>query len=366
MDKVRKIRNLLKKFREEDLTLAEAEDLAAFLEKGDESAELRNELDEIWQQSGSDEIEIPSAQMIARLKKHILLPGSGSRLSEKKSLVQWARPFIRYAALIICTAGLTWLVKDVATRRAFIEISDKVPEAFNDISVPFGSKTRVVLPDGSIVNLNSGSSLRYPARMDSTLRYAFIKGEAFFDIKRDPRHPFIVKTNDLTIKVLGTKFNVKSYEDERTVETTLVSGTIEIFSRKGIKSDKQKILVMKPNQQAIFERQSGKIAISEIPENPAIEDFRPMKRQVHKKVDVNTIIAWKDNRLLFRDESFAELSRKLERWYDVEIEIQDKDLAGALFSGIFERETIEQALDALRLATPFEYKMNKNKIIISK
>jgi len=366
MDMLHNIKYLLKKLKEDDLSLSETQELASHLEKGDLNEELKKELTEIWQDSEQDDIEVPSGQMLARLKRHLQIAEPGNALPKKSPFVRLIRPFFRYAALIVFTAGFTWIIKDRTTRRDFIDISPTPAEAFNDISVPLGSKTRVVLPDGSVVNLNSGSSLRYPARMDSSLRYAYVEGEAFFDIRKDSRHPFYVKTRDITIKVLGTKFNVKSYADEKTVETTLVSGKIEILSVKGIKSDKQQILVMKPNQQAIFQRLSGEIVISELPENSPEQEIRPVERRVFKKVDVNTIIAWKDNRLLFRDESFDELSRKLERWYDVDIEIQDKDLAKALFSGIFENETIEQALDALKLATPFKYKMNKNKIIISK
>jgi ferric-dicitrate binding protein FerR (iron transport regulator) len=200
--------------------------------------------------------------------------------------------------------------------------------------------------------------------MDSTFRYAYLEGEAFFDIKKDQRHPFFVKTNEITIRVLGTKFNVKSYADEKTIETTLVSGSIEIFNNREPSPGERQVLVLKPDQRAIFAKQSGDIAISADAENS--KEIKSMMPRVQKQIDVMPVIAWKDNRFFFRDEKFGVLSRKLERWYNVEIVIQDEELANTIFSGIFEKETIEQALQALQIATPFHYKMNKSKIIITK
>ena len=367
MNKLNRIKELLKKFKEEDLLPSEAQDLASLTHNRDESDDFEAELEELWQESAVNNREdIPSERILARLKQMIPEAITKPGDKEKVSLIRMISPYFRYAAVIIFTAGLTWFVMDISVHHKVPIIPDNIHEAFNEISVPHGSKSRIVLPDGSVINLNSGSTLRYPARLDSTLRYAYIEGEAFFDVKKDPRNPFIVKTRDITIKVLGTKFNVKSYSDEKTVETTLVSGSIEIFSNQKPASDKPLVLVLKPNEQAVFEKLSGDIVISERPENMVKKRSKSDKPfQVQKNIDVDPVIAWKDNRLPFRDESFADLARKLERWYNVEIVIQDKELAQALFSGIFERETIEQALDALKLATPFEYKMNKNKIIIS-
>jgi transmembrane sensor len=366
MDTLRNVKDLLRKFKVGELTQPEAQELASLSENGDQCDELRDVLEEFWQNPESGPEDIPTAQMLKRLKRQIRVTEEGAGSSVKNFRINMLKQIVKYAAIVLVTAGLTWLLKDRAERRAFIEIAGKSAETFNEISVPMGSKTRVVLPDGSVVNLNSGSLLRYPSSLDSTRRYAYLEGEAFFDIKKDPRHPFVVKAGNITIKVLGTKFNVKSYGDEKTIETTLVSGTIEIFSTQGKKYGNHRILVLKPNQQAVFERKTGEIAISEIPENLVKKELKSVKPRVQKKIDVNTVIAWKDNRLLFRDESFTEVSRKLERWYNVEIEIQDKELANALLSGIFERETIEQALEALKLATPFAYTMDKNKIIITK
>jgi ferric-dicitrate binding protein FerR (iron transport regulator) len=285
------------------------------------------------------------------------------RVSPIKKLI----PFIKYAAVIIFSVGLTWFAKDFYIYSKHEPLANSLSEAHSEISVSYGSKSKLILPDGSLVYLNSGSTIRYPARFDHSTRNVYLDGEAFFDVKKDPLNPFYVETRDITIKVLGTKFNIKSYCDENTIETTLVTGSIELFSNRNIISNKKPLIVLKPKQQAIFEKQTGEISISDQTENPGKTTIKPVRSLlVQSKIDVNPVIAWKDNRLIFREENFADLSRKLERWYDVEIKIQDEELARASFSGVFVNETIEQALNALKIATPFQYQMNKNNIIILK
>lgn len=367
MDNLENVNKLIGKFRTGSLSPAEAQELSAWIKKGADHPDLNRFLEENWQQAEIPAEQIPSERMAMRLQEQISRETAEPEMNARKSFLRLLQPILRYAALVLITAGLTWLVMHVGSRNGVPADKDLSAVPFSEIHVPYGSKTRVVLPDGSEVTLNSGSYLRYPATFDSLSRYAFIQGEAFFDIHKNARHPFIVKTNDITIKVLGTKFNVKSYTDEKTVETTLVSGSIEIYGNQKLSAEKSPVLLLKPNQQAIFEKQTGTIAIAEKERQARNQSIKPIKPfLVNKKVDVDPVIAWKDNRLIFRDESFATLSTKLERWYNVDIEIRDPELSSALFSGIFEKETVEQALNALRIATPFDYKMNKNTIIIFK
>ncbi len=362
-----KSKELLKKFKEGNLSPMENRELASIMKAGDQNDDLINEMEEIWAIDENPAEAVPTEHILAHLKKLTSQTENSEPRQGRTSRFAFIKPFLKYAALILITAGLTWFGSDVMYRRAVKDNRDAGRVANNEIFVPYGSKTRIVLPDGSVVTLNSGSYLRYPSTFDNVNRTAFIQGEAFFDIKKDTRNPFVVKTADITIKVLGTRFNVKSYSDEKTVETTLVSGSIEIYKNDSATVDYKRILILKPNQQAIYEKQTGDIAVSEKAEKANDKTLQPVKSfLVQKKVDLDPVIAWKDNRMIFRDESFSELSKKLERWYNVEIEIQNEDLSKALFSGIFEKETVEQALNALTIATPFEYKMNKNKIIINK
>lgn len=360
------IKDLIEKFREGRLSPLEAKELAMLAKKGDQTEGFKSLLDDIWQKSSDIEIETPSDSMLNRLigdiEKEVDLPAASGGKSVRLSL----NSYFKYAAIILLTMGITWFAKEYLDKKnkATVNSNNLVN---NEITVSYGSKSKVTLPDGSTVNLNSGSTLRYPAHFDKESRNVYIEGEAFFDVKKDPKHPFYVKTNSITIKVLGTRFNVKSYSDEKTVQTTLVSGTIEIYSNKKSLKEKDRLVVLKPNQQAICEIKKEEVVVSGSQPEPEKKEMEPIKSiSVNPKVDVIPVISWKDNRMVFRDEKFADLSQKLERWYNVEIEIKDENLRQALFSGIFVKETIEQALNALELATPFHYQMEKNHIVIYK
>jgi ferric-dicitrate binding protein FerR (iron transport regulator) len=362
-----KFTSLLEKFRNNELLPDEARELASLVKDGDDHPEVKNLMSDTWAMSENTAANIPTKRMLIRLRP-LLHPAAAERMHNPPG--RWfasIRPFYRYAALVFVTAGITWALQSL-----LVERKNPLPRAGkayrnNEVSVSYGSKSRIVLPDGSVVNLNSGSILRYPADFNANERGVFIEGEAFFDVKRNNSIPFYVKTRDITIRVLGTRFNVKSYSDDNVIETTLVSGTIEIYANQEVSTNQSRILVLKPNQQAIFRKQTGQLAVSGTGEKMESRKIKPARSLlVQKKTDLSPIISWKDNRLIFRDESFSDLSRRLERWYDVEIDIKDDELARAKFSGIFVRETIEQALNALKLATPFDYCMNKNKIVISK
>jgi transmembrane sensor len=122
--------------------------------------------------------------------------------------------------------------------------------------VPLGSKSMVILPDSSKVWLNSGSTLSYSFEKNKSLREVYLEGEGFFDIKKDPKKPFLVKTSGVTVKVLGTAFNVKAYPDEKTIETTVERGVVQVTPNISKNLINSKILIY-PHQKAIFNRQQN-------------------------------------------------------------------------------------------------------------
>ncbi len=348
------IEDLLRKFAAGNLSPRETKDFLEIINAGDDNEELKQIMTSVWDDVADSDMDVPSVKILEQLKEKIQSkePERFSIKAERKK-IQWL-VFLKYAAVVILTFGITWFIKDKSIREPKpIAWSQTARAAFSEISVAYGSKSKVVLPDGSVVSLNSGSKLRYPVHFDSKHRDVFIEGEAFFEVTKDPQNPFYVKTKGITVRVLGTTFNVKAYPDEKRVETTLVTGVVELYSNRQEIKEKNRLLVLKPNQQAAFEmnKESGDSIVS---------------MACNKIADVSTIIAWKDNKLIFRDERFDDIAQKLERWYNVEIEITDQRLKSTTLSGVFVKETIEQSLTALRLATPFEYKMEMNRIIISK
>jgi ferric-dicitrate binding protein FerR (iron transport regulator) len=216
------------------------------------------------------------------------------------------------------------------------------------VKAPLGSKTEVELSDGTKVWLNSGSEVHYPAIFDQNQRDIYLVGEAYFDVEKNEAAPFFVHTNDIDIRVLGTRFNVKSYPEEGLVETTLEEGLINI-NKKG--SDQ--VLQLKPREKATF--------VKNLEKQPAKGAERFV---ITENVDTELYTSWKNEKLVFKREKFADLAIKLERWYNVQISIGNKKLANEMVTGIFENESIEQALQALRISVPFKYEIKKNQITI--
>jgi transmembrane sensor len=159
--------------------------------------------------------------------------------------------FIQYAAVLILAMVSFSLINYFKERRLVSEI------AYHEIIAPNGSKVRLLLSDSTEVWLNSGSRIKYPENFASAQREVFLEGEAFFNVTHDKSSPFFIKTSDLSIKVLGTILNVKSYKNENLIETSLISGQIEIieFSDEGLVNESTVLL---PDQKALYNKENRK------------------------------------------------------------------------------------------------------------
>lgn len=195
----------------------------------------------------------------------------------------------------------------------------------------------ITLPDGSKVSLNSGSIIEIAHEFNKSNREVYLEGEAFFEVERDTARPFIVKTeSNLQVRVMGTSFNVKSYKSDHTIETTLVSGKVELIQN----NKKQHVIALSPNQKATFHKAEDKINIDQ--------------------VSTAEIISWKEGVLIFDNEPVQNVLNNLERWYDVEIRIKDKEINTYTFSGKVERKTkIEEVLELIEASSPVKYQYNE-------
>jgi transmembrane sensor len=232
-----------------------------------------------------------------------------------------------------------------------------------EIHSTMGSRVSFYLPDGSTGWLNSGSTLKYALNFNENRRVE-LEGEAYFDVVPDKFHPFFVRTSEIQIKVLGTTFNLKSYPEDKTVEATLLTGILEIQTLPEIQGSKQTV-ILKPHQKATFQRSTDQLVLGE--ERTNTESSQGIRAaRISNDVDAVPVISWKDHKLVFVNEPFESLLVKLERWYDVEITLLNNPADNLSYTGVFEKETVEQALRALELATPdFNYTINKNKITVS-
>ncbi len=217
--------------------------------------------------------------------------------------------------------------------------------AYNQVVSAKGQFFSLTLADGTKVWLNSETVLKYPVYFTEKQRIVYLSGEAYFDVTHNDTKPFIVKTPQLDIEVLGTKFNVSSYKEDGFIETTLESGSVSIKSnRQDTKLDKQ---ILKPSYKAKFNTRKGKMKV--------------------QKVDTELYTSWKDGYLKFKDASFKDVIRRLSHNYGVSIIITDKELNKNLFSGKLERKTkLDSVLGGIQLMIPFEFATKNNKLMITK
>ncbi|WP_431212987.1 FecR family protein [Puia sp. P3] len=265
------------------------------------------------------------------------------------------------AASVIALCLLSWSLY----RNRFNSPSPAPSANHEEVLAKAGTRTRLVLPDGSQVWLNSSSKLKYTNDFNRGSREVALEGEAFFDVTKDAKRPFIVHTSSLDVKVLGTSFTIKSYPQDPTIETTLLNGSIEV-SRKDNPNTAR--VILKPNEKLVFNRiassiattAQNKISLRTAPQPDIAVNSIPINIPDSNKVET----AWMYNRLVFQGDNFSELAEKMERWYNVRITIRDSSLSSCRFGGAFANETIEEAIQALQLtsATAFMYKINGNEI----
>lgn len=202
---------------------------------------------------------------------------------------------------------------------------------YNTITTPKGRQFSVVLPDRTKVWLNAASSLRYPTVFSGRERQVTITGEAYFEVAKNKEKPFLVKiNNEATVEVLGTSFNVNAYDDETSIYTTLLEGSVKVAvaaSADRQPSASQPQVILKPRQQAQI-----------VPVNGRSENGLPAKAGIKliENADIDKVMAWKNGAFNFNGASLAEVMRQLERWYDIEV-VYEKGIPDIHFVGEMSR-----------------------------
>jgi transmembrane sensor len=226
-----------------------------------------------------------------------------------------------------------------------------------------GMRSKLILPDSTEVWLNGDTRLYYPDHFGRQTREVWLSGEAYFKVKHDPGRMFIIHTSKMNIKVLGTEFNVKCYPDDPLYETSLFDGAILVSLKdrpedRIILKPKEKLVVV--NDQVMLQKQGEKLKPlpSDISEKLStklwVTDIHYFSS--HDSVMLET--GWLEGKLVFRDENFPDLAKRFERWYGYHIQFMDDSVKQYHFTGIFEHETLEQALKALQIAEKFHYQIN--------
>ncbi|MDD4189990.1 MAG: FecR domain-containing protein [Mangrovibacterium sp.] len=273
---------------------------------------------------------------LERFKEKILLQ------SKTRALIRW-----RIAASIFVLVGVTGILYFLSGN--FSEVSENT-NLYTSVCTENGQRVTVVLPDSSIVWLNSGTTVSYPVNFSDQNRKIELKGQAFFQVTHKKSQPFLVQANGLVVKVLGTKFDVNAYSEEDEITVVLESGKIELTHQK-LKSFSY---TMKPGEKAALNlTDNGKMKVG--------------------TVDASVYSSWKDGKLVFRNSPMANVVEKLRRWYNVDIEITDREVYNSVYTGTIKNENYEEIFRLIAIACHVDCRIEhhhgkeaKPRIIISK
>lgn len=318
------LRNTIQKYSEGKLSLNEQIDFSEQL------ADPQNQVaEEVLNDDWKSQLELKSSSdkdfnpILDRVHHHI-------RLNENSKLIQtnWMHTFQRIAAILIIPLFITFLAY------FYIQSSNTFnSNSYVEIECPMGARIKFNLPDGSTGFLNSGAQLKYPVQFKDDRKVELL-GEAYFEVVHNAKRPFHVITNNLDIKVLGTTFNVIANEGEATEEIVLQSGKVDISLMDGTN-----LASLKPNEQLILD----------------------VEKQTIQKNSVEALqyTSWKDGKLVFRNENLQQVARRLSRWYNSDVIVQDNLLEEYTFHATFVDEPLNEVLKLLSLTAPIEYKEEK-------
>lgn len=242
-----------------------------------------------------------------------------------------------------------WKYLSIAASIALLVVTsifliDKEPERalvyYETTAVP-DAKTKITLPDSSVVWLNANACLRYPREFSQQTRQVEIKGEAFFEVRKDEKRPFIVQTDGVGIKVLGTTFNVDAEPDK--TQITLLTGKIGLYKSTNQSQTADRIL--QPGEQAVYSKSDNDLKISTIrPENT---------------------ISWVTGIFEFKDDPLEDIMQELQRAFHVKIHIENENLKGQTFNANFtEKETLEEILSVLQISARYKIEKKKGEIFL--
>jgi len=213
---------------------------------------------------------------------------------------------------------------------------------YNTVEIPRGSEYELVLSDGTKVHLNAMSSLKFPVQFSGKIREVELKGEAYFDVTKDVKHPFVVNVSGTRVEVLGTSFNVKAYEENKDVVTTLVEGSVKVQS-SGYKA---KSMILEPGQQAIVDEKTGGMNMQE--------------------VDVALFTSWREGIFLFKNQRMEDVMIELARWYDLKVFYKNPSVKELRFGGHFNRSSeIGSIMEMFELTRKVDVKINGRVIVLS-
>lgn len=215
---------------------------------------------------------------------------------------------------------------------------------YNTLRIPHGKTFKIVLSDGTLVHLNAGSSLKYPVKFQKNrYREVVLEGEGFFEVAKNEKSPFIVTSGGLDVRVLGTKFNVTAYPEDKSQNTVLVEGSVRLYE-SGETYDVEKSTLLSPGYKA---------------------EWNPNAKSIElEKVTTELYTSWINGKLMMKEMVFSNIVKRLQRHYNVTITSDNHELNSRVFTATFDKESIWEVLETFKLETPFEYEIEGDHILI--
>ena len=341
-----------------EASLKELDELEILIQQSPEEGSKLEILETVWDSTSKNQ----SGQVREAFNRHL------QRLSN-----HFSEPVLQYETIGSASSPLSaaiqpraakhrkllWTIGIAASIITFFILFTSLPSgktakhnAENTVSTKRGSKSKVQLPDGSEVWLNADSRITYHENFQDNIREVTLEGEAFFDVARDESRPFLIHTSSIDIKVLGTAFNVRSYSNEKNTETSLLRGSLEVTL---VKSPDKKKIILKPSDKLIVNNREALLVTEE--KQRINEPVMTLAKVNYIKKDSSAVeILWVKNKLAFDGETLQNIALKIERWYDVKVDILDEKLKEEPYTAFFEDKTLVEVMEALYISSGGEFK----------
>ena len=340
MNREKEIEILFKKFRENTISEEEYHRLMDWIKVSGSESRMRKWMDEHWEELKKNG-EHPERETVSDTRFHQLL-----EKADKRRRVHRPRDreqgyvYYRVAAILVLLLSVSgiWYFKN--------REKPLPPPVMVTQHISSGEKATITLPDGTVVRLNSNTELVFPDRFSGDVREVTLRGEAFFEVTKDKKHPFLVKTGELTTRVLGTSFNIKAYENEEEVEVSVATGLVEVSKGEtGKESEEEQHVLLNPSQQAVYREDE--------------QNF------ITREVDIASIAMWKNGILSFNSTPLDQAAKMLERWYGVKVILKNPGLKKCVITGDHKNQGLSSVLHSFRYALGVSYEITKDTVIIN-
>ena len=336
------IKHLLERMLSGELSGDERDNLQAYIQLSYKDLELDRLMREHWLALENKEVITDEIQLLI-LKNQIISQINKAETLPKKEFAlfpsNWKNLLMRVAAMLFIPLLLGSILMYYLMDNRINQMTG--PGSIQEVMASPGSRVHFTLPDHSEVWLNSQSKIEFPTNLNQLdQRKVKLTGQGYFKVEPDKKHPFIVEIDGISVKALGTSFDVSGYNDEKQISSTLEEGSIALLNANG-----NEVARLIPGQQAILNKTTQKIDV--------------------KTVETILTTSWKDGKLIFRNASLTEVTRQLERWFNCEIHIDNKLLNSNLYyTATIQDETLGEVLKMIEISTSVKTKIEKREVYI--